>query len=232
MGGADHGVSCLSYGDSTVSSAQATALSDGQIQRGQQALGVARLLVNPSAGILGVSMGKSSDHPGEVAVVVYVDENGTANVPSTVDGVRTMVIPTNAHAVAFGTAPLANALSSGSAIGGALNQALAIKRQVARRLMSKNPAFFGVGVGQSLDNPREAALAVYVDRTHIPSSLPVTISGLRTRYVIMDRLHVTRSYATTVQSSRHCLPAPAHKGDFDREFDPDKIKQPVPLNLF
>ena len=89
------------------------------------------------------------------------------------EGVRTVVIPTNAHAVAFGTAPLANAVSGAAAISGAaLNQALAIKRQMARRLMAKNPAFFGVGVGQSLDNPREAALVIYVDRTRIPRTLP------------------------------------------------------------
>jgi len=229
VGGADHGVSCLSYGDSTVSSAQAIALSDEQIQRGQQALGVARLLVNPSAGILGVSMGKSSDHSGEAAVIVYVDENGSAAVPSTLEGVRTVAIPTNAHAVAFGTAPLANAVISAAAISGAtLNQALAVKRHMARRLMAKNPAFFGVGVGQSLDNPREAALVVYVDRTQIPHTLPQTVSGLRTRYVMMERLHVTRSYATTVQSSRHCLPAPTRNEDFD----PEEVNRPLPLNLF
>jgi len=229
VGGADHGVSCLSYGDSSVSSAQATPLSDDQIQRVQQAMGAARLLVNPSSGVLGVSMGKSSDRPGEAAVIVYVDENGSASVPTSVEGVRTMVVPTNAHAVAFGTAPLANAVTGPAAISGAaINQALAVKRQVARRLMAKNPAFFGVGVGQSLDDPHEVALVIYVDRTRIPRTLPQTVSGLRTRYVVMDRLHVTRSYATTVQSSRHCLAAPARNEDFDA----DDLNRPLPLNLF
>ena len=101
-----------------------------------------------------------------------------------------------------------------------LSQALATKRQVARSLMARNPAFFGVGVGVSLDSPREAALVIYVDRSRIPDQLPQTINGLRTRYVVMDRLHVTRSYATTVQSSRHCLPnADAGEGE---DFDPEK----------
>ncbi len=228
VGGADHGVSCLSYGDSTVSSAQSTALTDAQIQLGQQALASARQLVNPSAGILGVSMGKSSDHPGEAAVIVYVDENGHAAAPAVVDGVRTLVIPTNARAVSFGTAPLANSIASAPALNGAvLNQALATKRQVARGLMAKNPAFFGVGVGQSLDNPREAALVIYVDRTRIPGSLPQAINGLRTRYVVMDRLHVTRSYAPALQSTRHCLPhAPQKDG-----FDPGDLEKPLSLNL-
>jgi hypothetical protein len=225
-GGADHGVSCLSYGDSTVSSAQSTPLPDEQIQRGQQALGAARQLVNPATGILGVGMGKSSDRPGETAVIVYVDENASANVPAAVEGVRTLVIPTNAHAVSFGTAPLANSVAGAPALSGAaLNQALAVKRQIARNLMAKNPAFFGIGVGQSLDNAREAALVVYVDRTRIPGTLPITLGGLRARYVIMDRLHVTRSYATTVQSSRHCLPRAAENDGFD----PARLERPLDL---
>jgi hypothetical protein len=233
VGTADHGVSCLSYGDSTVSSAQATALSGEQIQRGQQALGAARQLVNPSAGIVGISLGKSTDHPGEAAVVVYVDENGAAGVPATIEGVRTVVIPTNAHAVSLGTAPLANSLAGAPALGGAvLSQALAVKRQAARTLMARNPAFFGVGVGQSLDNPREAAVVIYVDRADVdrtsnPLTLPQTVGGLRTRYVIMDRLHVTRSYATTVQSSRHCLPTTGG----EKEFDPAHLDRPLELKL-
>ena len=225
VGGADHGVSCLNYGNSTIASAQSTPLSDGQIERAQQALAAARLLVNPANGILGVAMGKSSDFPGAAAVIVYVDEAANGAVPAVVEGVRTLVIATNAHAVAFGTAPLANNSSGAATVSGnALNQALAVKRQVARNLMARNPAFFGVGVGQSLDNPREAALVIYVDRTRIPHSLPDTIGGLRTRYVIMDRLHVTRSYATTVQSSRHCLPHAVA----NEEFDPAK---PLALDL-
>ena len=227
VGTADHGVSCLNYGDSTVASAQAVPLSDEQIQRGQQAMAAARQLINPAGGILGVSMGKSSDEPGEAAVIVYVDENGSAGVPASIEGVRTVVIPTSAHAVSLGTAPLANVNGVAAMGGGALNQALAVKRQVARSLMAKTPAFFGVGVGQSLDNPHEAALVIYVDRTRIPARLPQTIAGLRARYVVMDRLHVTRSYATTVQSSRHCLPAPAR----NQEFDPEHLERPLDLKL-
>jgi hypothetical protein len=226
VGSADHGVSCLSYGDSTVASAQATRLDDEQIQRAQQALGAARPLVNPAAGILGVGIGKSSDHPGEAAVIVYVDDNATVTVPPAIDGVRTLLIPTNARAVAFGTAPLANSAAGAPPLAAsALNQALVAKRQLARNLMAKNPAFFAVGVGQSLDNPREAALVLFVDRARIPRTLPLTLGGVRTRYVIMDRLHVTRSYATTVQSSRHCLPRTVERDSFD----PAKMERPLNL---
>jgi hypothetical protein len=87
-----------------------------------------------------------------------------------------------------------------------LNAAVVVKQQAAHNLMRQNPAYFGVGVGQSLDNPKEAALVIYVDRKKLPDQLPATVDGLRTRYVVMDRLHVTRSYAAPAQSTLHCTP--------------------------
>lgn len=227
VGTGDHAVSCLSYGDSTVASAQARALSDAEIARGVQALTAARSLVNPAAGILGVGMGKSTDHPGTAAVLIYVDENAQPSVPATIEGVRTQVIPTTAHAVAFGSAPLANSLSGQPSISGAaLAQAITIKKQHTRFLM-QNPAFFAVGVGQSFDNPREAALVIYVDRRRVPASLSSTLDGLRTRYIIMDRLHVTRSFAPHVASATHCAPPQAAEG-----FDPASLLKPLKMDLF
>jgi hypothetical protein len=180
-------------------------LSDAETARALQALAQARMLVNSAAGVLGVSTGKSSDHPGEAAVILYTDESRTVNVPSTVDGVRTVVIPTTAHAVAYGSAPQTPFESNTPPLSAsALAQAVAIKNQAAAGLMRQNPAFFGVGVGQSLDNPREAALVIYVGRNRIPSQLPATVDGLRARYVVMDRLHVTRSYEAAAPSRLHC----------------------------
>ena len=213
VGAADHPVSCLNYGDSTAAAAQSRTLSDAESTRAQQAMAEARTLVNPAAGILGVAAGKSSDHPGEGAVLIYVDEGMSVNAPATVDGVRTVAISTNARAVAFGSAPqtpLEARSGSGLALpASVLGPAIAIKQQIARSLMQQNPAFFAVGVGQSLDNPKEAALVIYVDRKQLPAQLPPAVNGLRTRYVIMDRLHVTRSYAAPVQSKLHCMPRPA-----------------------
>jgi hypothetical protein len=34
------------------------------------------------------------------------------------------------------------------------------------------------------------------------------MDGLRTRYIVMDRLHVTRSYAAPFKPARHCTPHP------------------------
>lgn len=229
VGTADHAVSCLNYGDSTVTAAQAETLGDEEISRGLLAAAQARTLVNPSAGVLGVAAGKSNDHPGEAAVLVYVDENMTVTAPVEIGGVRTTVIPTNARAVAFGSAPLTNSVAGAPALTAVeLAAAVAIKQQFARGLMRQNPAFFGIGVGQSLDNPREAALVIYVDRKRIPANLPQTVGGLRTRYVIMNRLHVTRSWDTPAPTEQHCTPD--RRPDQPDAFDPS-LARPQPLNL-
>jgi hypothetical protein len=218
VGGRDHAVSCLSYGDSSVAAAQARTLTDEQIDRAQRSLTLARLLVSAESGILGVATTKSADLPGEAAVLVYVDENSPAAVPSTIEGVRTVVVPTTARAVAAGAAPLSVAISDVPALPRSeLDRAASIKQKVAPGLMQRNPAFFGVGVGQSLDDPREPALVIYVDRKNVPAQLPQSIEGLRTRYVVMDRLHVTRSYMSTFTPGAHCMPhrAPSPSEEFD-----------------
>jgi hypothetical protein len=226
VGGADHAVSCLSYGDNTVAAAQNLPLSDAEFARAQQGLVQARMLVNTPAGILGVAAGKSSDHPGEAAVILYTDESRTVNAPSSVDGVRTVAIPTTARAVTYGSAPQTTFETSVPSLSAAtLAQAIVIKKQVAANLMRQNPAFFGVGVGQSLDNPREAALVIYVDRNRLPAQLPATVDGLRVRYVVMDRLHVTRSYATASPTRLHCM---AHR---PARFDLPSAAKPRSLKL-
>ena len=208
-GAADHPVSCLTFGDSTVRAAQARSLSDEQIAAVQQALAAARSLVNPQIGILGVAMGKSSDQPGTAAVIVYTDPAQQPAVPAVIDGVRTLVIPSTARAVALGSAPMANALADAPPLAAhALAQAIAIKHQWARTLLQQHPAFFGVGVGQSLDDPRDPALVLYVDRRQLPADLPQTIGGLRTRYIVMERMHVTRAYSAPYEPRGHCLPHP------------------------
>jgi len=233
VGTADHPVSCLNYSNGTATAAQAITLTDAQSALAQQALSQARMLVSPSAGILGAATGKSSDHPGKATVILYVDQSMNVTAPQTVEGVRTEVIPTTAQAVAAGTAleypaqsnvlpPLASAV---------LNQAIAAKQQIEQNLMKQNPAFFGVGVGQSYDNPKEAALVIFVDRRQVPASLPATIDGLRTRYIIMDRLHVTRSYLTgPIQQQSHCMAHPLTRQPDD--FDPLRTHSLPGLNLF
>jgi hypothetical protein len=208
VGGNDHPVSCLNYGNATLTAAQAVTVSDAEQVKAEQALTQARTLVNASAGIYGVATGKSSDHAGEATVIMYVDPNGSAKIPPTIGGVRTTVIPASAQSVMLGRAPqsLLEAGTTAAVSGAALRQAITTKQQMAHSLMSQNPVFFGVGVGQSFDNPKEAALVVYVDQRSVPAQLPAMVGGLRVRYVIMDRLHVTKAYLSGTPSQSHCLP--------------------------
>jgi hypothetical protein len=207
-GGAPHPVTCSNYDEhtppatSSVSSSQlAAAKSAAESATGQ--------LMRPDNGILGTAPGKSLDSPGEAAVIVYVDKNkpGLA-VPKAVNGVRTVVIPTDAAALNARTAPTTLPQVEGIHLPAeVLRAAASVQRQFAPQLMA-DPAFFGVGVTQSYDNPAEAALLVLVDLTKTPRSMPDVAGGLRIRYMRINRLHVTRSKFAPVQQAPRCaLPA-------------------------
>ena len=220
VGTNDHQVSCLTYGDGTIAAAQTHSLSDAEIARQQNAVNAGRALVNPSAGILGISPGKSSDEAGTAGLIVYVDANAAPVVPAIVAGVRTIVVPTTARAVAQGSAPSTPTEASMPVLSTkTMTLAAAAKQAIARKLMQQTPAFFAVGVGQSLDNPREAALTIYVDRMRIPPELPLAIHGVRTQYVFMDRLHVTRSYAASFPAAHRCSPPNAQELTAPRGLD-------------
>jgi len=174
----------------------------------------------PGAGWLTLQQGFS-------ALIVYVDESQAPVVPATIAGVRTIIIPSNARAVAMGSAP-GSAISAGlpPLSASALSTAVAAKQQLAHGLMRQNPSFFAVGVGQSMDDPREASLVVYVDRARIPAELPATMNGVRTRYVVMDRLHVTRSYAASFPAAHRCAPPPDEDQGSEEWFKPRGLDLP------
>jgi hypothetical protein len=85
-----------------------------------------------------------------------------------------------------------------------LRAAAGVQRQFAPQLMA-DPAFFGVGVTQSYDNPVEPALLVLVDLTKTPRSMPNVVGGLRIRYMRINRLHVTRSKLAPMQQAPRCV---------------------------
>jgi hypothetical protein len=195
-----HAVACLRYDPAVPTEPTHVAAS---------ALAAAQSIAEGSAaslhggGILGTAAGSSFDNPGSAAVVVYVD-HGNASVPPVVAGLRTQVIVTDAAAVARGTAPAMPALESGMHVSAAaLASATAVERIVAPRLMA-DPAIFGVGVTQSLDNPAEAALLVLVDLGRNPQWMPSTLGGLRVRYLRLHRFHTTRERDTDASRTNAC----------------------------
>lgn len=195
-----HLVACLRY-DPSIPQVPAS-IAPAAMAKAQAAVeGSGQSLRAP--GIVSTAAGKSLDSPGEGAVVVYVDRPDVT-VPQTMDGVRTQVIGTDAEAVARGMAPSTPTLEPGIRLSAeALANATATERAVAPQLMA-DPAIFGVGVTQSLDNPAEAALLVLVDISRNPQSMPATIDGLRVRYMRLHRFHTTLSKFVQGHPSSAC----------------------------
>ena len=200
VGGADHAVSCLNYGaHKTIDDVAAvSALSASERERVETALPLAQLLLNPAAGIVRVGLAASKDHPGEGAIAVFVEPgvNGAVvpSIPAAIGGVATVVFPANAQPGETASQPRV----------ASFNQVLTVKQRNAAALIKANPALFGVGVGQSLDNPADAALVLFVDRKKVAGKLPDTVDGQRVRTILMDRLHVTRSHGSPARSMSTC----------------------------
>jgi hypothetical protein len=203
-GGAPHPITCSNYDEHTTPVTR--AVSPARMAAAKSAVdSAAALLTRPDNGILGVATGQSLDSPGDAAVIVYVDKNkpGIA-MPKVIHGVRTLVIPTDAASMAAGTEPTTLPQVEGIHLPAeVLRAAAGVQRQFAPQLMA-DPAFFGVGVTQSYDNPAEAALLVLVDLTKTPQSMPDQAGGLRLRYLRVNRLHVTRSKLAPVEQAPRC----------------------------
>lgn len=211
VGGADHPVSCLSYdgasgpmeGKSTEAYG-APALTAAEKERAEAALVQAQLLVNPSIGIVRTGLAASRDYPGAAAVAFYLDASANPqaalSIPSSIGGVATVLLPANSGEATPTNTTLPSPPQPRSA---SLNQALAVKQRIAAVLLKSNPSLFGVGVGQSLDDPEEAALILFADRKGINTNLPQSIDNVRVRVILMDRLHVTRSHGTPLESRSH-----------------------------
>ncbi len=193
VGGSPHGVTCLDYDANTATASAAVAVPPAETARARAAASTrGAALISPAAGILGVTAGKSLDHPGRAAVIVYTDRNKPAPpVPQTLGGVPTVVIPTTPASVANGTAPRMLRPKAGLHLSqAALDEAVAVQKQYAAQIM-QDPAYFGVGVTESLDHRGEPALLIFADLNKTPRTQPANIGGLRTRYVWLHRIRVT-----------------------------------------
>jgi hypothetical protein len=204
-GGAPHPVTCSNFDEHTPPATRSVSAAQTAAAR-SAADATLPLLLRPDNGILGTAVGKSLDSPGEAAVIVYVDRNKpAAAVPIALNGVRTLVIPTDSPSMNAGVEPATLPQIEGIHLPAeVLRAAAAVQRQFAPQLMA-DPAFFGVGVTQSYDNPAEAALLVLVDLTKSPRSMPDVVGGLRVRYMRINRLHVTRSKFAPVQQAPRCM---------------------------
>ncbi len=237
VGGADHEVSCLSYEASrededrigNSGAALATlALPAADRERVEAALPLAQSLLGANNGIQRISVTSSKDHPGQGALAIFVDSAvagpaAPVPIPHEIGGVTTVVVPVKSATGANATPQLRPAV---------IAQAVAVKQQVASTLMKSNAAVFGVGVGQSLDNPADAAIVLYVDRHKANVDLPDSIEGQRVRKILMDRLHVTRAHGAVEQGGNvrnGCAPRRPSSGVQDRLLDPAFLEDPIKL---
>ena len=176
VGGPDHAVSCART--ATASSTQVGAQAALVPQERQRVVTVqqrraAQLLQDSS--IKSVTVGASADNAGEGALLVHVSGNTVPRVAPTIDGVRTRLV--------FDTA----AEQALPAVGKEkVTQALAVKEANVANLMGQ-PGIQGVAVSLSLDNPTEAAIAIYLLKGAAHPPIPAAIDGIRTRVFVSEQ---------------------------------------------
>ncbi|MGB8799747.1 MAG: hypothetical protein WCC97_03580 [Candidatus Acidiferrales bacterium] len=193
VGGAQHtvpgcGLPGLSSVKVTPQSAAAT-LPASATQRAQTAAATNGTQIMNTQGVSAYGQGGSLDAPNEPAVMIFVAPGAShANIPATIDGVRTRLVESNsttAHGplTSQQTAQLVaqSALAQSVTISdAAIAQTKSVKEQHAASLMS-DPAIIGVGVSASLDSPGDPALMIYVLKGKAHGAIPATIDGVRTR---------------------------------------------------
>lgn len=191
VGGAPHAVTCLDFDTNTATAASVVTPANLAAARAIVAREAAKL-VDPAKGILGVGAGRSLDKPGQAAALVYIDREhaDSVAVPQTIGGLPTRIVATTAHDVASNTVAVRNTAISGIHLSAAALEAARVIADQHIAEVLRDPAYFGIGVSQSLDNPQEAALMVFVDRTRTPQSAPATIGGLRLRYRVLNPIRV------------------------------------------
>jgi hypothetical protein len=146
------------------------------------------LLAN--TGIHAIGLGKSYDHPGQAAILLFVGRNSApATIPQSIDGVRTRVIEGDAWAYRGllskeETAQMMQGVTAPRLVyelrAGEMERAKVVHTGHATELL-KNANVLGVGISSSVDSPGEAALLIYVRRGAPQDALPAQIDGLRTR---------------------------------------------------
>jgi len=147
-----------------------------------------QLLTIPA--IKAVSVGASYDQPSKAAILLFVGGGESlANIPRTLDGIRTRLIEGNAwaHQGLLSTEETADQLSAAGwpqivypfPPGEYLRAKTVHSAHVAELL--KQPGILGVGITSSVDSPGEAALLIYVNHGASQENIPAEIDGLRTR---------------------------------------------------
>jgi hypothetical protein len=185
VGGAQHSVACPA--GSAAAQTSSAMVSEQEVQRATAVKARHEVSLMSDPAVIGVGVGASDDNPGKAALVVYVDGEKThAPLPPEIEGVRTKIVVTDRfHATS--NQQSANGSQPQEPLSDAeVSRATTAKEKHADRLMS-DPAILGVGVGRSTDDPSQAALVIYLDKSFASRSIPAQIEGVRTKVIRTDR---------------------------------------------
>jgi hypothetical protein len=146
------------------------------------------LLALPSVRALGV--GASFDHPGEAAVLLFVDRGAPrSGLPVQVDGIRTRIVEGDSFAQSGVLTPEASAELERTVPGpqfvppvseAEVARARVVHQGHSGELMRRSD-IQAVGVSSSADSPGEAALLIVLVRGLSHDPIPAAIDGVRTR---------------------------------------------------
>ena len=184
VGAADHPVACLRYPAPQAASAE---LSAPVRAAAAHALELARQWAATTRSA--ASGAADAAQPELVASLDAVASDGTPRPAIRISGPIAAVAPRT-----FAGVPTQAAPSAAVPDAAALAAAERVRDSHSAALFALSPAIFGVGVGQSADNPADPALILFVDRSQPLPELPTTVGGQRLRVIRMERPHVTRGH--------------------------------------
>ncbi len=204
VGGAQHSIVCPASPPGAM--APASALSEAAIAVATAAKNkhAEELMADPA--VIGVGVGASDDHPGEPAILIFVEQGKQhAAIPAEIEGVRTKVISTDRfHARAANLQPSGAAQAQQAVAGAEVARAAAVKDKHATELMA-DPAVIGVGIGASDDSPGEAAIVLYLEQGKPSGAIPAQIDGVRTKVIRTDPF---RAFGWNEKPAQACPPRP------------------------
>lgn len=207
VGGGDHAVSCAPNASDQVASGQVTSavaqarniqLSADEMQRAEivRQRHQPELMANPA--VASVEVRTSGDNPMQAAVEVHLSQPSQTTIPPQLEGVRTRVVRDfNAEDLAVAPERLEQKLPA----------AANIKQAHAPELLQQE-GIYAVGVGRSEDDPAEAAIVIYGERTAL-AAIPATLDGVRTRLIQGDRY--TATWGKREKTKAKACPVPKKK---------------------
>ena len=203
VGGADHPVACLRYPTPQPPASPLPTLNPTRQLQADKALALAQQWANASGTAVRLSLASSLDHPGSPAIAIATDgSNPPPNLPREFAGIPTQVAQVSKSATLPDSQLSLQPAPQPAAA--ALARAILVKQSRAAELFLANPAIFGVGVGQSHDNPADPAILLLVDQNQPLGALPEFLDHQRVRILPMDRLHVTRAHASPLRPNTAC----------------------------